>query len=375
MIKELDSLSVGAINNNNIKVRPQSQRSSVAQGVQELFMDLPCLKATILGGPDGSYLVTKMVPSPDYFDTGTASGLYEATREGSEWNVRELTDGRIIPDKGYLDKDHKDRARVVAISDGNYKDPKIAAGDMATLAAASPNGGGSITDFTDYDIHYTGAGRKLGSYGLVSMKEALNPPADPVIRASAQKLAYTMYQAKDVGGVNWVSMHGGSVVLTEAMRILAEQGVTLEKHAIFLHEPKSSPGEALEFSYKLQMKKHREFSKNSFWNFTASRGRIELVAKRLKNDDNYTLGHARSDVLSLENGVAGAIIGAGLASIGTLAAGTPVIAASLAVSAAVAKPVVKTTLKLTSDTMEATLPSGPEQKGGGHDRLAEVFAA
>ncbi|VAW62460.1 hypothetical protein MNBD_GAMMA09-3725, partial [hydrothermal vent metagenome] len=133
VVSELKGLKEGAINKNNIKVRPGSQRSSTAQGVQELFMDLPCLKATILGGPDGSYMITELVPNGDYFNTSTASGLFEATKEGS-WYVKELADRRIVPDKGYMDPKHKARARVVAISDGNHPKPSTAAEEMATLA-------------------------------------------------------------------------------------------------------------------------------------------------------------------------------------------------------------------------------------------------
>lgn len=351
VVKELNSLSVGAINKNNIKVRPRSQRSLVARGVQELFMDLPCLQATILHGPDGSYLVTSLVPNAEYFNTSTASGLYAATKRGYEWNVKKLSDGCIVPDNGDVDRD-----RIVSISDGNYQAPEKAAMKMATLAAESPNGGGSIDKFTNYDIHYTGAGRKFGSFGLVSMKEALNPPTDPVIRASAQKLAYTMYQAKDIGGINWVSIHGGSVVLTEAMRILANKGVTLDKHTIFLREPKSSPTKALDLSHKLKMIQVREFSKNSWWNHTSTRGRLGLVRARWK-EKNYTFGHALSDTLSVQNSVAGAIIGAGIAVGVTVASGSPVIAAYLAVSAAVSKPLAKTGHQMLSGAVEAVVPS------------------
>ncbi|VAW69446.1 hypothetical protein MNBD_GAMMA09-2093 [hydrothermal vent metagenome] len=102
------------------------------------------------------------------------------------------------------------------------------------------------------------------------------------------------------------------------------------------------------------MKKHREFSKNSFWNFTASRGRIELVRERLKVDNKYTLGHAYSDVMSLENGVAGVIIGAGFA---VAASSSPMIVAYMGVTAALSAPAAQTGLKALSGTMDAVAPS------------------
>ena len=111
-------------------------------------------------------------------------------------------------------------------------------------------------------------------------------------------------------------------------------------------------------SYKLNMVKVREFSKSSWWNHTASRGRVGLAIKRFNTEKNtYTFGHALADGRSVMNSVGGALIGAGLAGVATMAAGSPAIAAYMAITAVAAKPVTQTALAATSGAVEAVAPS------------------
>ena len=53
-----------------------------------------------------------------------------------------------------------------------------------------------------------------------------------------------MVATKGIEGVSWVAEFGGAAVLTQAMKILADQGVTLEDHTAFLYRPNTNVEEA-----------------------------------------------------------------------------------------------------------------------------------
>jgi hypothetical protein len=42
-------------------------------------------------------------------------------------------------------------------------------------------------------------------------------------------------------GVNWVAVEGGSMVLTQAMKMLVDQGVVLDTHGVFLMTQPARP--------------------------------------------------------------------------------------------------------------------------------------
>lgn len=97
------------------------------------------------------------------------------------------------------------------------------------------------------DLHYTHGTKSFGR--LIRYSALTNDRA----RQSAVLLAETMANAKDLQNIHWVSDHGGSVVLTQAMQILVDRGVTLQHHSIFLQDCKSSPGEAIRLARSLKV--------------------------------------------------------------------------------------------------------------------------
>ncbi len=99
------------------------------------------------------------------------------------------------------------------------------------------------------DLHFTPGREPLGG-GLL----CYNPLKVENSRASALLLAASMESSRDVKGVVWAADFGGSAVLTQAMQILADKGISLKGHTVYFHKPRTSPAKALRLAHQLRMK-------------------------------------------------------------------------------------------------------------------------
>ncbi|WP_299596734.1 hypothetical protein [uncultured Microbulbifer sp.] len=100
-----------------------------------------------------------------------------------------------------------------------------------------------------------------------------------------------MAAARDVEGVAWAADFGGSAVLTQAMQILVDKGVSLKKHTVYFHKPRTSPAKALKLAHQLQMRLNERIADTGL----SARGALSqfsVAGVRLRNqDDPYSKGY------------------------------------------------------------------------------------
>lgn len=331
-VHSLRALTSGRLGKDNIFVRPDC---TIVRGREEFFVMLPGCKATLERRTNDDYVLVNLEIDAGYYEMNSQrsmTGLYEASKDRrGKWDAEYVENGELKPTPGQSDT--RVWRRVVGISDGDYRNAVDAANDMAEGVSKAPwatRGSG----FTEYDLHYTAAGKKkLG--GLVNFKTASNPLFNSSINGSAIMLARTMYKAKDIKGIQWVSEFGGSAVLTQAMQILASKGITLDNHSAYLYRPSSNVDQALQYAHQLGLKLDREFVKTLPQDYMGNRHQGRMIYRRVrvgKKEPHYTLGNAGWDMLAQAKnvqGLAAGVMGAlGVTGVITLApASIPVISA------------------------------------------------
>lgn len=297
----------------------------------------------------------------ELIDQGDKPGLYSANMKGQQWVVSNpRSKGRIT--------NQNDRA--VSICDSGYNKPRDAADSSAPRVVSSPISGGGITiESHGFDLHYTPGEKRLG--GLRNYKNAIKPLHNLKLNESALLLAKTMYDARDIKGVRWISELGGSAVLTQAMKILADQKVQFKEHYVFLVNPTTSPNLAYKAAQASGLKFDRKFSSTDMLNYTGNRDQLELIGNRFRYETEkhkkYTLLKASADIIEHGKSLQGAA-----ALMGTLAA-----TAGLSLSAPASAAVFLTALgaaaaqavgygKLSNEIFKALLPTY-------HDKLKSKF--
>lgn len=243
-VQGLTSLSAGRLNKDNVFVRPNEM---VRNGVEEFIVVLPGCKATVCRQVNDEYKVVCLELDTLYFEgssDNTATGMYRATKDREQWEVRRLSKGRVDQGEEAPSGHHQ---HIVAVSDQKYPGAHDAAKKMAPLLAKTPGAGSSGFDL--FDVHYTG-GKDSGTL-LNKYRNAVRPLENENVNGSAIMLAKSMYEARKIKKISWVSEFGGSKILTQAMKILADGGVKLEHHHVFLYRPQSSPDAALKEANRL----------------------------------------------------------------------------------------------------------------------------
>ncbi|MBQ0727710.1 MAG: hypothetical protein KBT77_10220 [Thalassolituus oleivorans] len=293
-VNGVHSLVNGRLHQSNIFVKPGAV---LKDGREEFVMILPGCKVTVEKLANDGFKVLYFKADLNYFELqklGDEPGLYRAEKAGHKWTAEFVKSGKALA------KDN----RLVAIGDGNHKRYKLAARDIAPRLADSPiSGGATFVDTVGFDFHYT---PKLGSLGgLKNYKKAINPNSNTDVHASALLLAKTMYDARKINGVRWVSEFGGSAVLTQAMTILAAQGIKLDKHYVFLYRPTSAPNKALEAAQAVGLKLDRKFSNPHMFDVIGNQGQLSVILKRLKHEKDYTAFKASADLISQGKSIQG----------------------------------------------------------------------
>ena len=311
----LRSLSTGRLDKTHIFVRPGPM---VTRGVEQFFLALPGCKATMERRSNDEYYLVNLTIDTTYMEmmgTNKEVGLYKAEKDQDGW-------GATFYDNGVSDVG-TDEMRLVAITDGKYKDAKHAAETIAPSIGKAPEAAKG-SRFVKFDMHYSGGS---GSYGgLRNFNKARKPLTNQSINGSSIMLAASMAKAQNKNGITWVSEGGGSAVLTQAMEILAKQNVKLTKHKIFLMDPTTSPKQALQAAYKVGIEPDRDAIKTGVLNHMANRELAGLTVTRFKNEKGYKLGNAAFD-LTTKVGSAVGIGAAGVSALG--AAGVTMAAPSI----------------------------------------------
>lgn len=330
-VNGINQLAAGRLHQNNIFIKPGAAHRG---GTEEFVVILPGCKVTAEKLANDGYKILHFEADLNYselVDRQERPGLYEAYQSRRGWTTSQNRNGTIKNEKN----------RLVAICDSGHDRADKAANSAAPRLAAAPFSGGSFRLSSDgFDLHYTPGENRIG--GLKSYKHAIRPLQNQELHESALLLARTMYEARDQKGIGWVSEFGGSAILTQALKILADQGVTLETHTAFLFRPTSSPNEAVKAAHAAGLKLDRKFTKTNKLDIIGNRDQLELIYNRLKHegdDDNgYIWTKAVADAIehgkSLHGG--GMLIGSIAATAG-LAASAPAPAAAAAFLTALGK--------------------------------------
>ncbi|MDN3638732.1 hypothetical protein QWY82_07925 [Simiduia curdlanivorans] len=294
-IKGIQDLAAGRLHKNNIFVHPGSRRRD---GREEFVVVLPGCKVTAEKLDTDGYKLLFFEADSNYFDVTKVEqrpSMYSVSKVRDNWAANLSKSGKI--------RDGEDR--VVAIGDSNNSQVSDAIEVAAIAAGSTPSYGGDVINRKGFDYHFTPGVRSLG--GLKNLRNALRPTDNMAINDSALMLAKSMYDARNQEGVLWVSERGGSAVLTQALRVLADQGLKLNKHSIFMVEPNTSSDDALKQAHRLQMKLGREVSKVGFLNVVGNQGQPRAIMARLRSEQSYNLTKASVDLVKQGVSIQGGI--------------------------------------------------------------------
>jgi hypothetical protein len=310
-VKAINELAAGRLHQSNIFIKPGAVHRD---GKEEFVMILPGCKVTCEKLDTDGFKILYFEPDIHYgelIESQAKPGLYASRKIGTKWKVKPQKRGHIEQEKD----------RLVAICDSGYKDPIRAATIAAPRIGEAPMSGGSFrVDSNGFDLHYTPGEKCIG--GLRNYRNAIRPNQNTELHESALLLARTMYQAKDIKGVAWISEDGGSGVLTQAMTVLAAQGVQLPHHTAFLFNPTTSPNAAVKAAHSIGVQLDRKFTKTKILNVVGNRDQLEMIGNRWKNKaDSLTTLQAGVDIMAQGK----SLQGFGL-TVGSVAAGAAAVA-------------------------------------------------
>ncbi|MGD8174551.1 hypothetical protein [Marinimicrobium sp. ARAG 43.8] len=308
-IKELTALSSGLSEKTNIYVKPTDQ----CRYDGSFYVFLPGLKATLERRPNDEYILVDLALDAMYFDAtsqnDTKMGLYRVEADLDNWQTSLVENGHVLA------KDN----RTVSISDSGYSSAQKAANKIMPsivkalgLAAIDIKEGGC-------DLHFTPGHHRQG--GLLRY----NAVGQTNTYGSAVLLAKSMGDAQSLTGIKWVADRGGSSVLTQAMRMLADKGVTLNGHTIYLDHATTSPGDAVRLAHQLDLNLGKKAA-NTGWSPVGAFSQARVASERLAHKRDSYDRHYHTNVWI--NGITRAAAVTGLAGMGaaSLGASIPVVA-------------------------------------------------
>jgi hypothetical protein len=268
----------------------------------EFVMSLPGLAVFFRKRSNSEYVVYRIKRTAS-FQQGQESfkepGLFEVVKDREVYQASLRRDGRIKS----VDN------RVVVVSDASSTlDDAVQSGVLAMKDSPFATFGKR----SDFDLHCTPGPEKFG--GLRNYKQAMAPELDSELRKSAMLLSRTIYEARKIKGVNWVSDGGGSAVLTQAMYLLAQQGVSLKdsEHYVYFGDLTSNLLKAQKFAEQIGFKFERKNKSIDYLKpssvFGSGFGGAYLAAfYRYRSDpENYTLLKMSADVVAESTNAQGA---------------------------------------------------------------------
>lgn len=281
-VKELHALTTGVSGKSNVYIRPFGGPKTEF-GEQAFYVFLPGLKATVHPGRGVHYFVTDLVLDANYYEATedvrerTRMGLYRTQLDARSktWEAEYAENGKVAPQDG----------RLVAIADAGYESANHAARAVMPRAIKRLGIAAASARNSESDLHFTPGEKCLG--GMIRY----NALKEDRSRASALHLATSMEQAKNTKGIIWLADKGGSVVLTQAMQILVDRGITLNEHTAYLYSPRTSPGDALRLAHKLELTLNESFA-DTGWDIQGALSQLSVAGQRLHNKgDPYNKGY------------------------------------------------------------------------------------
>lgn len=237
-LKQLQSLSAGPCGKHNVFI--PNINDSRAHTFQMFNMYLPGIKATIERRSNDTYTVTSLELDPlAYQQIGRGQnkpGIYAVSKLGAEVNVTYRSNGLVTPQDN----------RVVIVSAPGSPSPQKAAEDIFPRLRSMD--AGQAARMESFDLMFSALdGGMLG-------KRNYDPKSIVQTFSAASVLAKAMASSNKKQGIFWVSDFDGSIVLTQAMHILAQQNIQLPKHTVMLYKPTTSPGQAIHLIHQLGFK-------------------------------------------------------------------------------------------------------------------------
>lgn len=351
----LQSLCAGRMHLNNVFIKPAT---NIAYGNDEFFLILPGCKATVEKQSNGQFRVLYIEVDMNYGQLQKnfkKPGLWEVKNE-KEWKASLIENGHINNKKN----------RVVAITDSQILDPKKVVNSSFPFLSSAPISGGAYTLVQDgFDMHHTPGIKMIG--GMKNVRQANMVEHDSSLHESALLLAKTMYNARKVKDVRWISVQGGSGVLTQAMQILADQGVTLKDHAVQFCAPTTNLNKAVSLAQCLDLSKDRNYhSQRNMLDLNQSIGGGLLSGyivpyHRLKKESDYDYLRFIGDLYKGTNSIKAAV------------ATTISIGAAVGVSSGVSIPAVLGFITTTAGTA-ALIPKVTEAYASKyHNKIKDRF--
>lgn len=281
-VRAVEQLIAGRLSQNNIFIKSSSIDHN---GVKEFLMILPGCRVTVEKLPNGCHKLVHLQADLNFgalIEQRQAPGLYEVKRQGEEWKIR--------PRENELIKKRPDR--VVVVSDGGYKNLEVAAltavrflmrgGPVASVSRGSRSLR-STAGYGGFDFHYTPGFKRIGK--LLNYRQAVRPLDDESLHESALLLARRIYMARNLHSVRWISDFGGSGILTQALRILADQKVELDGHAAFMVRPTTSPYEAITAIHAVPgLEVQRKFKDSHPMDIIGNMNRLKVIRERRKHE-------------------------------------------------------------------------------------------
>jgi len=315
-------LTSGRLHMNNVFVR---KGAGTIYGRGAFYVVLPGATATIEQLDNSEFVLTELNADSNFQKLQkkkSKPGLWKVTREEDSWTIKHISDSQNTP---------MTENQYVAISDQKADIEDATDSAVEGFKAINSTTARQIEN-SGFILHYTLGGEPIG--GLKNCKQAMTPDTSKKLHESAILLAQTMHQSKDVGNVQWMSDWGGSGVLTQSLRILADSNVKLSKHAIYLNHPTTRPSKAMEYGFKVGLKGNAiekksgvmpsEMIGNMFWLDTPVSN-----LTRAKHDKNYSSTNIAGNAASTTSKVVGTGLGVtgALGAFGVVALAAPVSAA------------------------------------------------
>lgn len=307
-LAQLQGLCTGRIGKDNIYIQPNKDRRPGNHGYDEFFIILPGCLATIERKPDDSYHIIQLDVDTKFTELQKLAkkpGMYFAKKASEIWECELSNDGSI--------ESKNQSMHFIAVSDAGFESAADAADStFPKLADHLGSTTGSFLESNGFNLHYTPGKKSIG--GLRNYKDAISPLSNQSTMESAQLLAKAMYDARNIKQVAWISEFGGSAVLTQAMQMLANQGIKLPHHTAFMIRPSTDTQAAMNAALSLDLKLGRQLSKSNPLDYIGNRNQLAAISTRSKLNKKYTLAQASWDrfshLKSLHGLATGAIAGA-----------------------------------------------------------------
>jgi len=284
----------------------------LSESTQQFKMVVPGCEISFIKCSSGEYLINKMEVNklyPKMQEDGDKPGFYSVRYDKSAgWIPTYQPDGQV----------KNEQYRTVAITDQYEKieDAAQTAGLQLGNAPISP--GTSILKDSGFDMHFTPGKDKIG--GAMNISQARNAATSESLHESALQLARAVEKAKDVHGVRWISVEGGSGVLTQAMAILKTKDISFKdtKHHVFFSHLTTDLVIAQQLATDIGLKFGNRVKSASHFRLNESAGALGVIGghiaawRRFKQDPKRTRLMLTGDMIRETLGSYGAVKAAGV---------------------------------------------------------------